>query len=786
MKNIFFAVSMLLCLPLFAQEKGASPLHPKAEIANSKSVRAVVIGISDYQDEKIPDLRFADRDAEAFAGWLRSSAGGALDEDHLKVLTNEQATAGQFSAALDWLLEASEEGSQVILFFAGHGDVESKLYSQLGFLLCWDAPARAYMAGGTIPLFYIEDVIATLSQEKKVRVVLVADACHSGSLAGSNISGSQLTNANLIAQHSNEVKILACQPNEYALEGEQWGGGHGVFSYHLVDALYGLADSNKDLVVTLQETGRYLEDHVAADVAPISQTPLVNGNRTEQLAIVDTQLLARLRSGRSEQIEMFSAIESRGLEEDVLAAVDTTTRELYRLFKKALKEKVFLPVSSDNSTPADMCADALYQRLLAEPKLTRLHTTMTRNYAAALQDDAQQVMNKWLKSEIKEVTQSTRYKASRYALYPQYLQRAAELLGQGHPMYKNLLARRYLFEGYISWLKVQRSTNRSRGMEALQAYRRSLEWQPAAPHTYLFMAQVFAWNLSEPDSARLYAARASELAPGWVLPYTSQAIACINKYGDFERAESLLATALQLDSNSVFVHNYLGALHVEQLHFDQAIAEFKKAISLDSAFSFARFNLGYVMESTGNLDKARSLYQETLSLDSTCAFVYEGLGRVYQALGQYHEASKAFLKTIELDSSIANAYSYLGTLLSIERQYDNATGYFQQALELNPYDVFSYSELGRIAQLKNQIVIADSLFEKATKINLAEALYCKAVFAARDGMPDNAIHFLEQALQTGYDEYGWIRYSDPDMQPLRGLTEFNSLIKKYFPEQTKD
>ena len=39
---------------------------------------------------------------------------------------------------------------------------------------------------------------------------------------------------------------MSCQPNEYSIEGEQWGGGRGAFSYHLVDALYGLADANAD------------------------------------------------------------------------------------------------------------------------------------------------------------------------------------------------------------------------------------------------------------------------------------------------------------------------------------------------------------------------------------------------------------------------------------------------------------------------------------------------------------------------------------------------------------
>jgi hypothetical protein len=53
---------------------------------SSGSIYAVVVGISDYQDEDIPDLRFADKDALAFAGYLQSPSGRSLDEDHLKVM----------------------------------------------------------------------------------------------------------------------------------------------------------------------------------------------------------------------------------------------------------------------------------------------------------------------------------------------------------------------------------------------------------------------------------------------------------------------------------------------------------------------------------------------------------------------------------------------------------------------------------------------------------------------------------------------------------------------------
>lgn len=83
MKYNFFIVILFFLLALFSQTSGVD--------TGPGQTYAVVVGISDYQGEDIPDLRYADKDAEAFAEFLRSSGGDSLDEDHLKVLLNKEA-----------------------------------------------------------------------------------------------------------------------------------------------------------------------------------------------------------------------------------------------------------------------------------------------------------------------------------------------------------------------------------------------------------------------------------------------------------------------------------------------------------------------------------------------------------------------------------------------------------------------------------------------------------------------------------------------------------------------
>jgi uncharacterized protein (DUF1800 family) len=81
--------------------------------------------------------------------------------------------------------------------------------------------------------------------------------------------------------------------------------------------------------------------------------------------------------------------------------------------------------------------------------MERLHSTMKRNYAAALQDDAQQVLNTILRNGLTSEFLADKKAIHIYRNYPAYLERAAQLLGEDHYMYSTLQARKYYFESCL-------------------------------------------------------------------------------------------------------------------------------------------------------------------------------------------------------------------------------------------------------------------------------------------------------------------------------------------------
>lgn len=190
--------------------------------------RAVVIGISDYPSPGIRPLQYAHRDALAFAEFLQSNAGGQVPDSLMRVLINDAATLAAVDDALYWLRTSSGPGDQAILYFAGHGDIELEAHWQFGYLLCHDSPSHNFR-NNAVRVEDLDLLAIELSSVKEVRTVFIIDACRSGSLS----EGRQVPHEHLSKQQANEVRILSCKSDQISLEGPQWGGGRGLFTWSL-------------------------------------------------------------------------------------------------------------------------------------------------------------------------------------------------------------------------------------------------------------------------------------------------------------------------------------------------------------------------------------------------------------------------------------------------------------------------------------------------------------------------------------------------------------------------
>lgn len=691
MKTTFFLIISLISCSLLSQtERGVSPVKQSTTNNQQSTTYAVVIGISDYQNDDIPDLRFADKDAEAFVTYLKSPAGGSLPDERLKVLTNQNATTAQIAAALEWLVEVSGEDDQAIIYFSGHGDVETKTMFQLGYLLTWDSPARTYVAGA-FPLSYLQAVVSTLALQNKSEVALITDACRAGKLAGTAVGGAQITNANLSKQFANEVKILSCQPDEFSIEGEQWGGGRGVFSYHLVDGLYGLADNNADGQVNLFEIGRYLEDKVSTEAAPHSQFPMTAGSRTALMAKVDVGALALLKEQRSKETPVLTAIDSKGFEEGILTGVDSVWQQKYQQFVAAVDAGQLLETPTGQPAAYD-----LFLELSQVVELKKLHGTMQRNLAAALQDDAQQAINAYLAANPNELAR--RYEAeSDYQRYPRYLRKAAEILGEQNFYYPYVIAKLHYFEGLQMRLDADNKVENTSYEKAIELQLQALAFQEYAPFVLNELGVLYTrLNLSE--KAIGYYEKAIELAPEWGLPYSNY---CVELFysEQYDKAIEYGEKALGFLPEFPQMYNFLGWIHANEYdwmskqNWTRQGLELSKGEALDEA-------------SVSSLPQLKIKYKRTIELlerathvDSSYALTYKNLGIAYFQIGEHEKAIKSFRRAIELDSTDWDSHYNQGRSYTLQGKHDDAEKAYVIALQFAPLSRDSAEILNSVAMV---------------------------------------------------------------------------------------
>jgi protein O-mannosyl-transferase len=619
----FFLLSSLSAQPPATSSKGGAPLMGATPLTGI--TRALVIGISNYQDAGIPSLKYAHADAKEFVTYLKSKGGGGLKDEQIKLLTNEQATTGQIYGALDWLIEACGPDDQALIYFSGHGDVETKTVRQQGFLLAYDTPKTNYMIGA-VRLSDLNGYLESIVQERKSKIIVITDACRSGNLAGGR-DGALATATALAAQFQNQVKIMSCQPNELSLEGEQWGGGRGVFSFHLLDGLTGLADNNKDSTVTLFELERYLLAKVPMETDQ-QQFPNTTGIKNTPIGRVDPSELAALIALRATP-QQISPLAPKGFEDELLAKADTSVQQLYQAFLAAVDEHYFLPSDLKPGRGQGRSASELYDRLANEESLKPMRPLMKRNFAAALQDESQQTIKAYLRADQAELAKRWNNQINNYKTNPVYLSKAASLLGEGHVLHNQLRAKQHYFEGLIIRLEGGQKGDTMMLNEALALEFKALELDSGAAYVYNEIGliydeirKVYKLLKNERMNSILFQKQidsygvAMRLAPKWVMPVNNIA-RTYKEWRKLKEAETMGLKAIELDSNFADPYDILNEVYFMSMQLDKIKSISKDLIRFRPDDGSLYYNIACIESLQNHIPESISWLEKAIQLGYT-------------------------------------------------------------------------------------------------------------------------------------------------------------------------
>jgi formylglycine-generating enzyme required for sulfatase activity len=256
------------------------PIHLLEAQEPKGTVYALLVGVNRYKYSKWwGDLNYAEKDVDGVYKVLTKKGG--VRASNVLMLKGREATRNAVLTALDnWKAKAGKLDT-LILMFAVHGVLDSGV----SYLALYDTKREELRATALRAIDLRSDL-------RTQRVVVFLDACHSGApLPGGRkgkIKGGRLGIAGKDIADSGRGVVVFAASEQDQLAWEDKKLGHGLFSYALIEALSGKADSNNKGVVTLVDVFSYVSMRVGELTKKLKksrQNPVFSGTMIGEIPL---------------------------------------------------------------------------------------------------------------------------------------------------------------------------------------------------------------------------------------------------------------------------------------------------------------------------------------------------------------------------------------------------------------------------------------------------------------------------------------------------------------------
>jgi len=197
--------------------------------------------------------------------------------------------------------------------------------------------------------------------------------------------------------------------------------------------------------------------------------------------------------------------------------------------------------------------------------------------------------------------------------------------------------------------------------------------------------------------------------------------------------------------------NARGAALLKDGKFEEAAAELEKAAEASPKSAVIQSNLAYAYDRQGRTEDAVAAYRKALELDPANTIVRNNLANLYSKQGQYEDAAREFEDLVQRDPGNATAKA------NLEAMQKNKTV---------------------LQERKDQV--SSALQGADAKPRDPQAAYNAARVYARLGDNDQALSWLNKALDLGYDQFDYLSL-DPSLVNLKKDPRFLKLLEERRP-----
>lgn len=766
MRTLLLFVLSVLCTASCLAQRGAT-IENKAAVQKGQ-IRAVVIGVSEYpQMDTKKQLDYAHKDAALFHNYLLQ----AFAPTDIILLTNKEATANNAQLYIDEYIKKSENGDELIIFFAGHGDVSKDTTKNTddAYLLCTNAATDAdYSATDAISLGDLQNRIAEAAK-KGITIMLITDACRSGKIPTSEAAASATVNI-LIQKWDKVIKIASCQENELSYENIKWGGGHGVFTYYLVKGLTGEADRSipqkpKDSLITLNELELYIKAKVP-DETETSQNPMKVGGDAKR---VFAGALPSYKINPENNLPLLAMVsKKRAASADDTVFHNKQLDSIYISFRSHLQRRQ---------------TDSAYHTYLAFRNEDKQQASLLKNeLILSCASSAQDVIEKYLQGGNNMPSSPDFQKAG------ENMKLAIELYDRKNAFSKKWRSKHHFLQAH-TFIRAER---REKYKEATKLLQKSIKLNKKAAYAYASMGRLYQ-DLEQNETAVRYLLKAIELSPRWTYPKSDLGNAYFSM-GRWEESIGQFHRALQLDSTLARGYNNLSLIYLDQGKLSQSEHLFLKADSILPGEPIYLSNLGVVYSQQGRLKEAKEKFEAALAADSNSFIAHQKLGNYYvNNSTDADRADKALFhltKANQLEPYFTETYVSLGDYYneyySAKESNALAEHFYKKAIELDMHNREAWYDLAVLQQYRQKDTLAaDRTIGQMMQHNKnnAEAYYYRALHYININNNEQAEDDLRKAISMNvYEKYAYLqlasllekrgRYEEAEKKYLQALMLF--------------
>jgi tetratricopeptide (TPR) repeat protein len=319
---------------------------------------------------------------------------------------------------------------------------------------------------------------------------------------------------------------------------------------------------------------------------------------------------------------------------------------------------------------------------------------------------------------------------------------------------------------------------RGRINEAIHQYHLALEKNPPEPEgIYYNMAAAFGSHGLNLQAIEHYS-RALEINPDYAAAHINMGVV-LSRQGKTDDAVRHFSEALRIEPNSEEAHYNLGNMHLAQNKVDQALRHYSKAVRINPLFAEPYNGLGLVLMQKGKLNEAIYHFRKAANIKPAYLDAQKNQKLAESTYGKIRSAVAEMQDSMNFNPQDHDIDLKMEELLEKKKKLDQAIFQFARALSLQPgFDSLDTNRISMVTEIKQKYEAKLAQFYEIIerRPNTSAADYHIACIYSRRGQIDDAIKWLNQAIQKGFNRWDLIK-TDSDLNGIRDSKNFQMLVK---------